>query len=73
MPSYHNLDDTIKYLLDPYAHASYIEAERICELQDALREEAAALEAERQQRGADHDGSKDGQSPNRLPGKEGEG
>lgn len=45
MPSYHDLDDTIKYLLDPYAHEAYLEAERHCELQDALLEEAAILEA----------------------------
>jgi len=45
MPSYHNLDDYIKYLLDPDAHEAYLEAERQCELEDALREEAEALEA----------------------------
>jgi len=59
MPNYHNLDDTIKYLLDPYAHQGYLEAERICELQDALREEAEALEAERKRGEPNHDGTKE--------------
>ena len=46
MPNYHNLDDTIKYLLDPYAHEAYLEAERQCELQDLSLEEAGLLEAQ---------------------------
>jgi hypothetical protein len=46
VPNYHNLDETIKYLLDPHAHEGYLEAERQCELQDAQLEEAEILEAQ---------------------------
>jgi hypothetical protein len=59
VPSYHNLDDTIKYLLDPYAHEAYLEAERQCELQDAQLEDAGLLEAQLKRRGPDQDGSED--------------
>jgi hypothetical protein len=66
VPSYHNLDDTIKYLLDPYAHEAYLEAERYCELQDALLEEAELLGAHLKRGGLDQDGSKDAHPENSI-------
>jgi hypothetical protein len=66
VPSYHNHDDTIKYLLDHYAHEAYLEAERQCEIQDALLEEAELLEAQLKREKPNRDGSNDSRAESNL-------